>query len=219
MKDIILYHGSKSGIVGDIRPESRETCDFGKGFYMGTEPMQAKSLVTRFDNPQIYTVRLRLSEIPESKILRLDDDREWLYTILACRGAMSAKNIPSARKLLADLKKYDVIIGKIADDSMKEALSAFYENSLTDEGLTVCLQKADYGLQYVAKTEFACSKIDILSEKRLFGREKQDAISYGITTRNRCIGIVEKMQTEFSDRGEYMHDIIQRETKKGKGRG
>jgi len=61
-------------------------------------------------------------------------------------------------------------------DSMKEALNAFYENSLTDEGLTACLQKVDYGLQYVAKTDFACSKIDVLSEKRLFGKEKQDDV-------------------------------------------
>ena len=33
---IILYHGSKSGIIGAIEPKSRKQCDFGKGFYMGT---------------------------------------------------------------------------------------------------------------------------------------------------------------------------------------
>ena len=41
---ILLYHGSKSGIVGDIAPKSREMCDFGKGFYMGTEPGQPLTL-------------------------------------------------------------------------------------------------------------------------------------------------------------------------------
>lgn len=35
MKDIILYHGSKGGIKGNIKPISREFCDFGKGFYLG----------------------------------------------------------------------------------------------------------------------------------------------------------------------------------------
>lgn len=34
---VTLYHGSKSGIRGDIAPISRERCDFGKGFYMGTD--------------------------------------------------------------------------------------------------------------------------------------------------------------------------------------
>jgi len=30
-----LYHGSKAGIAGMIRPDSRTTCDFGRAFYMG----------------------------------------------------------------------------------------------------------------------------------------------------------------------------------------
>jgi hypothetical protein len=34
---ITLYHGSKSGIHGAIMPASRRYCDFGKGFYMGTD--------------------------------------------------------------------------------------------------------------------------------------------------------------------------------------
>ena len=37
---IKLFHGLKSGIEGKIRPVSRELCDFGKGFYMGTEQEQ-----------------------------------------------------------------------------------------------------------------------------------------------------------------------------------
>lgn len=32
---MILYHGSKSGIKGDIAPNSRDACDFRQGFYMG----------------------------------------------------------------------------------------------------------------------------------------------------------------------------------------
>ena len=42
----ILFHGSKSGIKGDISPLSREHCDFGKGFYMGTEPYQPLTLIS-----------------------------------------------------------------------------------------------------------------------------------------------------------------------------
>lgn len=33
MRDITLFHGSRGGIVGDIKPQSRVHCDFGKGFY------------------------------------------------------------------------------------------------------------------------------------------------------------------------------------------
>lgn len=34
---VTLYHGSKSGIKGNIAPVSRNRCDFGQGFYMGTD--------------------------------------------------------------------------------------------------------------------------------------------------------------------------------------
>lgn len=73
MKDIILYHGSRGGIKGNIQPSSRELCDFGKGFYMGTNMAQAKSLVVEDANPYFYTLRLNLSKIPENRILNLTD--------------------------------------------------------------------------------------------------------------------------------------------------
>ncbi|MBR7085816.1 MAG: DUF3990 domain-containing protein, partial [Oscillospiraceae bacterium] len=73
LEDIILYHGSRSGIKGDIKPISREECDFGKGFYMGTISEQAKGLVAYKQNPVFYEMKFRLSEIPEERILNLNN--------------------------------------------------------------------------------------------------------------------------------------------------
>lgn len=56
---IILYHGSRGGIEGSIEPISRSRCDFGKGFYMGTNPEQVKGLVVEQDAPVFYTVELQ----------------------------------------------------------------------------------------------------------------------------------------------------------------
>ena len=63
MKDIILYHGSRGGIKGKIKPVSRPKCDFGAGFYMGENKEQVKSLVIEDDEPIFYVLKLRLSEI------------------------------------------------------------------------------------------------------------------------------------------------------------
>ena len=41
MQDKILFHGSRGGIDGDICPESRNNCDFGSGFYLGENKLQA----------------------------------------------------------------------------------------------------------------------------------------------------------------------------------
>lgn len=66
-KEIILYHGSRGGIEGNIVPISRIRCDFGKGFYMGTNPMQAKGIVVDDSVPVFYELKLNLSAIPNDK--------------------------------------------------------------------------------------------------------------------------------------------------------
>lgn len=43
-----LYHGSKDRIRRAIAPVSRERCDFGKGFYMGTDRAQPLTLICNF---------------------------------------------------------------------------------------------------------------------------------------------------------------------------
>ena len=56
----ILYHGSKSGIKGPIGPISRDRCDFGRGFYMGTDPYQTLTLISDFEASRFYMVSLDL---------------------------------------------------------------------------------------------------------------------------------------------------------------
>ena len=165
-EDIIIYHGSRGGIEGNISPKSRERCDFGVGFYMGTNPKQAKSIVVDDPAPYFYTLNFKISEIPENKILYLEKS-DWIYTVLANRKQVHEFNtLPLSQRILNSLKKYDVIIGAIADDRMNEAMQRFSDYGLTDQGLIACLQSVDYGYQVVAKTEYACSKIEILDEKK-----------------------------------------------------
>ena len=55
---IKLFHGSKSGIKGAISPVSRTLCDFGKGFYMGTEKDQPMTLICNYENAVLYELEL-----------------------------------------------------------------------------------------------------------------------------------------------------------------
>lgn len=45
MKEVLLYHGSRGGVIGNIQPISCERCDFGKGFYMGTNYLKKSRFV------------------------------------------------------------------------------------------------------------------------------------------------------------------------------
>ena len=87
MNKQILYHGSRGGIEGVIRPRSLVHCDFGTGFHMGTDPEQAKTLVSNDEAPYFYKLELDLTRLPEERILRLDG-LEWAYFVLFNRGRL-----------------------------------------------------------------------------------------------------------------------------------
>ena len=82
---VFLYHGSKSGIKGGIKPISREYCDFGKGFYMGTDKMQPLTLICNYQNARLYTLRADLAGL---RILDIEVGIDWALLIAYHRGKM-----------------------------------------------------------------------------------------------------------------------------------
>lgn len=208
MKDIILYHGSKGGIKGNIQPASREQCDFGKGFYLGENPNQAKSIVTGSYTPVFYKIKLKLSEIPDDKILQLNGD-DWLYSVLACRQQVPEfNNLPIAKQYLQKINSYDIVIGKIADDKMNDAMAKFSEGYITDKGLYSCLQTVQYGNQYVLKTPFACSKIEILDERILTSKDFADIQNYNKIRQMEASKALYQANIRYRNKGKYLDQII-----------
>lgn len=80
---VTLYHGSKSGLHGPIAPNSRDRCDFGRGFYMGTERMQPLTLICNYPEGRLYTLQVDLSGL---KILDVEVGLDWALLIAFNRG-------------------------------------------------------------------------------------------------------------------------------------
>ena len=149
-KSIILYHGSKSGLKGNIEPKSRENCDFGRGFYMGTEPEQPLTLICNFPKACFYTLELNLEGL---KILDIDIGVEWALLIAFNRGKMEpVKGSRIYEKYESMMKGYDVVVGYIADDRMFVVLDRFFRGEITDRALVESLSVLKLGKQYVAVT-------------------------------------------------------------------
>lgn len=54
---IVLAHGSKSGIKGDIRLDvNGDSNDFANGFYCGQNPQQAGMFVAEEPDASLYTI-------------------------------------------------------------------------------------------------------------------------------------------------------------------
>ena len=86
---VLLYHGSKFGIEGAIEPKSRKQCDFGKGFYMGTDPGQALTLICDYEKSKFYIVSVNLDELANVEV---PADIDWAMLVAYNRGKMEKIN-------------------------------------------------------------------------------------------------------------------------------
>ncbi len=208
-KKLVLYHGSKKGIVGDIAPISREECDFGSGFYMGTNTLQPLTLVCNEDKPKLYTVELDMTDL---RVLTVEIDMDWAMLIAYHRKEMeSAKGTAVYEKYAHMADGCDVIIGYIADDRMYTELSRFFNKTLTDAALIHCLSALDLGKQYVAVSEKACGQIKILKEESLSGLELSLLRDMSAKRRKAGIALAEEIEVKYRREGKYFDEILKGE--------
>ncbi len=206
---LVLYHGSKKGIVGDIAPISRDECDFGSGFYMGTNTLQPLTLVCNEDKPKFYTVELDMTGL---KVLTVEIGMDWAMLIAYYRKEMeSAKGTPIYEKYAHMADGYDVIIGYIANDRMYTELSRFFNRTLTDVALINCLSALDLGKQYVAISEKACRQIKILKEEPLSQLELSLLKDMSAERRKEGIALAEEIEVKYRREGRFFDEILKGE--------
>ena len=206
---LILYHGSKKGITGDVAPISREECDFGRGFYMGTSTLQPLTLICNEDKPKFYAVELYLTGL---NVLTVDVGMDWTMLIAYHRKEMeSAKGTAVYEKYAHMADGYDVIIGYIANDRMYTELFRFFNKTLTDVALINCLSALDLGKQYVAISEKACRQIKILKEEPLSPLELALLKDMSAERRKEGVALAEEIEVKYRREGKFFDEILRGE--------
>ena len=206
---LILYHGSKKGITGDVAPISREECDFGRGFYMGTSTLQPLTLICNEDKPKFYAVELDLTGL---KVLTVDVGMDWAMLIAYHRKEMeSAKGTAVYEKYAHMADGYDVIIGYIANDRMYTELFRFFNKTLTDVALIHCQFVLDLGKQYVAISEKACRQIKILKEEPLSPLELALLKDMSAERRKEGVALAEEIEVKYRREGKFFDEILRGE--------
>jgi len=202
----IFYHGSKKGIVGKIAPISREECDFGQGFYMGTATLQPLTLVCAEDKPKFYTVEFDLSGL---KVLEVEIGMDWAMMIAYYRKQMDrVKDSPIYQKYEHFADGYDVIVGYIANDRMYTELARFFNGNITDTALLKCLSVLDLGKQYVAITQKACDQIKILEERDLHLLERLALQDKSVARRAEGISLAYEIVKQYRREGQFFDEIL-----------
>lgn len=205
---IVLFHGSKSGIEGNIAPKSRKQCDFGQGFYMGTEPGQPLTLICDYEKSKFYIVSVAIDEL---KMLEVPADLEWAMVVAYHRGRMeSIKGTAFYNKYRDMAEGKDLIVGSIADDRMFYVIDNFFIGNITDKALVSSLAALEIGKQYVAVTKKGCEAVRIEREVEISYLERLFVQEVAEQNRTRGVSLANKICKDYRREGMYFDEILER---------
>lgn len=211
-----LYHGSKSGIQGDIKPKSRLSCDFGCGFYMGDKPDQPKGLIASYENNKFYEIEYNTDGL---KIKTFDNNNyisqiDWALFIAYNRQPEKLKGYEQlCMRYEAYNKLYDMIKGVIADDKMTQVIQLFFNGQMCDKAFIEAMQYVKLGNQYVLKTNEACKKerFNIIKEYKLTDADKKLITTQNKNRTNQLNDLINQIQTRYRRAQEvkFFDEIIE----------
>lgn len=203
---IVLYHGSKSGIDGKIEPRSRDKCDFGKGFYMGTDPGQTLTLICDFPKSEFYIVSIDEKDL---KIIEIPENIEWAMLVAYYRGRMDKiKGTSLYNKYENYLSDNDLVIGSIANDRMFYVIDNFFQGLITDEALVGSLSALQLGKQYVMLTQKGCDHAKIERKVELSWLERKCLQVVSEEKRIKGINIANDICKNYRREGRFFDEIL-----------
>lgn len=206
--ELTLYHGSKFGIHGRININvCQETCDFGKGFYLGTSELQAINRVCNDSDSILYKFSL---DISSCKLYTFNDAVLWALFVGLNRHKFPINVENMLRIKFKFLDSFDVICGLIADDNLSLVYSTFLENHLSVEGLVKALSFCNYGNQYVIKKqEFCSSKYLRLEDKRKLTKEdKKSSLDWGKGIKSGINSELDTILDEYAHAGVFIKEVL-----------
>jgi len=138
---MILYHGSDQIIKTPELRSSTRTLDFGAGFYTTTNKEQAVNFAVK-----VYTRSIREGTAPRGKFISVyETDYEKMKQEIDILHFKSADEtwldfVMANRRNIYNGKKYDIIYGPVANDTIYRTLIA-YENGILSAEDTIARLK------------------------------------------------------------------------------
>jgi len=204
---VILYHGSKSGIEGKIEPKSRKQCDFGTGFYMGTEPGQPLTLVCDYEESKFYIVSVNVTDL---ETFEVNPDLDWAMLVAYNRGKMEKiKNSDIYNKYKAMMDGKDLLVGSIANDRMFYVIDNFFIGNITDVALVNSLSALQLGKQYVAVSQKGCDAVRIEKEVHLSYFERIVMKKVADDNRAKGISLANDICRNHRRDGKFFDEILE----------
>ena len=211
---VLLYHGSKSGIEGTIEPKSRKQCDFGKGFYMGTDSGQTLTLICDYEKSKFYIVSVSTENLA---LIEVPADIDWAMLVAYHRGKKEKiDGTPFYNKYRDMTQDKDLIIGNIANDRMFFVIDNFFVGNVTDMALVNSLSALQLGKQYVVISQKGCDAVRIEAEVELSYLERLFIKEIAEENRARGISLANDICKNYRREGIYFDEILDEDKSGGK---
>ena len=204
---VILFHGAKNSINGDISIDmSRNTNDFGQGFYMGESFRQAALFISNYSNSSVYAVKFDPTGLKKTEY---KVGREWLLAVAAHRGRLDGI---ASKELIDRIKNktanIDYIIAPIADNRMYQIIDSFIDGEITDEQCIHALAATNLGRQFVAKTEKAAGRIKMLERWYLCTGERKSYKTRRDAELAAADNKVRASRIKYRGKGRYIDELL-----------
>ena len=153
-----LYHGSDQIIETPELRTSTRTLDFGSGFYTTTNKEQAETFAVK-----VYNRSIRTGETPKGKFISLyEADYGVMQKELDILRFESANEewfdfVIANRRSIWQGKKYDIIYGPVANDTIYRTLIAYETGELSKQETIVRLKVRELFDQMTFATERSIS--------------------------------------------------------------
>lgn len=118
MGKMTVYHGSYTAVEYPEIRQSRNTKDFGPGFYCTVIREQAERRAKRYDTPTLNTYTVRMDTTLNMLEFR-EMTEEWLDFIIACRHG--------------EPHHHDIVIGSMANDQIYNFIADYVDGIITRE--------------------------------------------------------------------------------------
>lgn len=211
---VLLYHASKFGIEGTIEPKSRKQCDFGKDFYMGTDPGQTLTLICDYEKSKFYIVSVSTENLA---LIEVPADIDWAMLVAYHRGKMEKiDGTPFYNKYRDMTQDKDLIIGNIANDRMFFVIDNFFVGNVTDMALVNSLSALQLGKQYVVISQKGCDAVRIEAEVELSYLERLFIKEIAEENRARGISLANDICKNYRREGMYFDEILDEAKSGGK---
>ena len=155
-----LYHGSNVEVKEPKIIISRRMLDFGAGFYTTSSESQAdkwsknQALRRRSGAPTVSIYELDEEKLSGLAVLRFESpDADWLNFVTANRKGVYTG------------KKYDIVIGPVANDNTMPVINDYMMGNINEETALILLKPQKLSDQYAFLTQKGLSVLRYLEAK------------------------------------------------------